>query len=158
MILSEFLFPLRKRPSDDYYTAPRSFGALRRGGRKHAGCDLYSAIGDEVLAMADGTIVLGPYEFYKGTYAIEIKHTNGMVVRYSEISSKLPRGLRQGSKVTKGQVIGYVGQLPGLPSMLHLEMYKGTGSGLLTERSRQPFQRRSDLVDPTPYLDGATLS
>jgi hypothetical protein len=36
--------------------------------------------------------------------------------------------------------------------MLHLEMYSGELEGPLTQMGR-PFDRREDLIDPTPYLD-----
>jgi hypothetical protein len=38
--------------------------------------------------------------------------------------------------------------------MLHLEMYDGSKTGGLTQ-SGNAFRRRSDLVDPTPFLDAA---
>lgn len=59
----------------------------------------------------------------------------------------------------------FVGQLRKLESgvyvnhhetMLHFEMYskQGDSSGQkLTVRSNPPFQRRSDLIDPTPFLE-----
>jgi hypothetical protein len=103
--------------------------------------------------MADGTIIEGPYYFFSGTNALEVKHDNGMVVRYCEISTMLPRGISRGARVSKGQVIAYVGRLHSGSSMLHLEMYKGTQRGPLTQ-SGNSYRRRSDLVDPTPYLDG----
>jgi len=42
-------------------------------------------------------------------------------------------------------------------SMLHLELYKGTAFGRLTNRKNRPYQRRSDLINPTPYLDKAKI-
>ena len=67
--------------------------------------------------------------------------------------------VKKGDSVKKGDIIGYVGNLSikGIPSMmLHLEMFSNTkdertlsGSGL--------YKRRSDLVDPTPFLDKATM-
>jgi hypothetical protein len=51
-------------------------------------------------------------------------------------------------------VIGYVGKMQTVAqSMLHFEMFAGTGQGPLTDRNRAPFMRRSDLVDPTALLD-----
>ncbi|WP_287521260.1 glucosaminidase domain-containing protein [Okeania sp. SIO2C2] len=49
--------------------------------------------------------------------------------------------------------------------MLHLEMYKGTSSGGLTQWGnwtyhdvpQRQYERRSDLLNPTPYLDQAKL-
>ncbi len=63
-----------------------------------------------------------------------------------------------GNSVARGQVIAFVGKLESGSSMLHFEMYAGTASGSLTVRGNPPYQRRSDLLDPTPYLDQATLT
>lgn len=152
-----FIFPLRQKPNIDYRNDSRGFSAGRNGGtRKHAGCDLIAAKGTEILAMADGQVIQSPYYFYSGTYALEVKHDNGMVVRYCEISQTLPRGIKSGARVSCGQVIAYVGRLDSGSSMLHLEMYQGTKSGPLTQTGNI-YKRRSDLVDPTPYLDNAPL-
>lgn len=37
-------------------------------------------------------------------------------------------------------------------SMLHFELYSGTGSGPLTDTSNKPHMRRGDLIDPTSLL------
>ena len=153
------LFPLRQRPEKDYKTCPRAFGCPRdKGRRKHAGCDLYAAIGTEVLAVEDGEIIQPVYFFYLGTYALEVKHASGIVVRYGEIKRETPRPWKAGDKVSAGEVLGYVGQLQGLPmAMLHFELYEGSGHGPLTTRESAGFQRRSDLVDPTVFLDNCTV-
>jgi len=151
-----FRFPLQRRPSLSYKTGGRYFGAPRSNGRLHAGCDLIAPAGTEILAVADG--VLGAsYAFYSGTDALEVEHTGGFVVRYGEISG-LAAGLRRGSRVTRGQLIAYVGRLASGSSMLHFELYRGTSSGNLTVRSNPPYQRRADLLDPTGHLDAATLT
>jgi hypothetical protein len=39
-------------------------------------------------------------------------------------------------------------------SMLHFEVYTGSyGVGGLSDRRNKPFNRRSDLIDPTGLLD-----
>jgi SH3-like domain-containing protein len=118
---------------------------------------LIAPTGTEILAMADGKVIQGPYGFYSGTYALEVEHANGMVVRYGEIGLRVPAGIKAGTRVSRGQVIAYVGQLESGSHMLHLEMYDGSGEGPLTERGNNSYSRRSDLVDPTPYLDAAHL-
>jgi uncharacterized protein YgiM (DUF1202 family) len=166
--MSYFTFPLRTKPTS-YHNYPGRFGDPRSAKtRSHAGCDLYAPKGTEILAMADGQVITGPYSFWGGTYALEVKHDNGMVIRYCEISQRLPRGIRVGAKISQGQLIGYVGKLPGsIPSMLHLEMYQGNRSGELTQPNytynccSRPqygsYGRRSDLLDPTDFLDKAPV-
>lgn len=148
------VFPLRKRPAESYKVAPRAFGGPRDNGkRKHAGCDLYAPVGSDILAIDDGVVVTAPYPFYAGTYAMEIHHPTIGIVRYSEFTN--PQGiLVRGARVTCGQVLAKVGKLIGIKqSMLHLELFKGTGHGPLTDKSKLPFMRRDDLVDPAALLD-----
>lgn len=154
-------FPLQQRPRVDYHTGARYFGAPRDGGaRAHAACDLIAPPNTPVLAIADGVVQAGPYAFYEGTYALEVRHAN-FVVRYGEISGTVPAGIRTGAHVTRGQVIARVGLNTSGTSMLHLEMYKGTVTGPLTQVSNtiylyvpaRNYERRRDLIDPTPYLD-----
>ncbi|MCU4564087.1 M23 family metallopeptidase [Acinetobacter sp. WU_MDCI_Abxc222] len=151
-----YLFPLKAR-TNSYKNGFARFGSNRSGGkRKHAGCDLYAPAGTEIRAMADG-VVRNIYYFYDNTDAIEIVHPKH-IIRYGEVR-KGKALVKAGDKVVKGQVIAYVGSLTtkGIPSMmLHLEMYsnpnnKGTLNGTSV------YKRRSDLIDPTPFLDSASL-
>jgi len=151
-------FPFTKLPSSDWTHSPRSYGSSR-GARVHAGCDLYAHLGTWIHAVADGHVIQGPYPFYCETYALEVHH-GSFVVRYGEIQSFTT--VKAGDKVKAGDRIAKVGHLVGIkvPSdMLHFEMYSGKASGPLTQRTGgahyhdgRPFQRRSDLIDPTPYL------
>lgn len=148
-----FRFPLDKRPVQSYKTGMRRFGTSRsKGKRRHAGCDLYAAVGTPVYAMADGIVEFPKREFYYDTYDIAIQHGE-YLVRYGELGT-VSSILKKGASVKKGQQIGTVGYLkPINMSMLHLEMYTGKQKGLLTNRSNPPYMRRSDLIDPTPILD-----
>lgn len=141
-------------PTKSYKTGMRRFGARRKKGRLHAGCDLYAPVGTAIYAMDDGELIRDPYAFYLGTYALEVEHPD-FVARYGEIGSAAA-GLKKGSRVKRGQVIARVGKLTGISmTMLHLELYSGKGKGPLTVRANKPYQRRSDLMDPTPVLDKA---
>lgn len=154
------LFPFETKPSESYKTGIRAYGSNRsKGKRKHAGIDLYAPKGTAIRAMKDGK-VLQHYSFYLGTHALEIDHGD-MIIRYGEIS-RVADGIKTGVNVKRGQIIAYVGELVfksgNKMSMLHLEAYKGTGSGALTVRSSKPYQRRSDLFDPTSLLDSASMN
>lgn len=141
-------------PADlDYYNAPRSFGSCRSGcRRKHAAADLYSAYGRPIYAVADG-VIKDFYYFYDNTYAIVVDHGSFMA-RYGEIQKRLPRGVRVGARVERGQHIASIGDLASLSvNMLHFEKYTGKGTGQLTQRNNYPYQRRWDLVNPTKDLD-----
>jgi murein DD-endopeptidase MepM/ murein hydrolase activator NlpD len=149
-------FPLSFIPTLSYKTSGRRFGANRDSGhRKHAACDLIAPKGTEIYAVENGRVTYGPYLFYRGTYAIEFKLDSGKVVRYCEIE-RVAAGVAVGSTLAEGSLIAYVGKMY-VDSMLHFELYEGTGSGPLTVRSNPPYQRRADLIDPTSYLDGCAL-
>ena len=157
----EHLFPLKTRPVESYKEEPRSFGSERDSGtRKHAGCDLYAPIGTDVIAVEDGTVLRGPYEFAGGTYALEIDH-GFYLVRYTEIGADAPAEVKPGNKVKRGQVIGKVGKFVGqdgtVRHMLHFEMYSNKDKGPLTDTNNPPFMRRKDLENPTDFLDEGIL-
>lgn len=162
------LFPLPIRPTEDYKDGARKFNSSR-GSRRHAGCDLYAPVGTEIRAMADG-VIIQCYPFYWRTDALEVDHGD-FIVRYGEIA---PRGKKEqeklsGKVVKRGDVLGTVGQLyqskkvKYKDSMLHLEMYGSNLSPLdskhkLSNTKLKPFERRSDLVDPTPTLDKCVMT
>jgi len=155
---AHLVFPLQQAATADYTTGQRAFGSNRRGGRKHAGCDLYAPVGSSVVAMAAGTIIQPVYAFYLGTFALEVDHGT-FVARYGEIKQEHADQFATGDDVLPGQLLGSVGQLQGLSfSMLHLELYTGSASGGLTDRANPPYQRRADLMNPTPFVDRAAQS
>ena len=102
-----------------------------------------------VYAVDDGIVVRGPYHFYLGVHAIEIKHSL-FTVRYGEVKPETL--VKAGDVVKKGQPIAHIGKV-GRGSMLHFEMYSGQAVGRLTIKPKPPFNRRSDLMDPAPFLD-----
>jgi murein DD-endopeptidase MepM/ murein hydrolase activator NlpD len=156
--MAEYIFPLPSRPDRDFESGGRAFRSRRSGGKRwHAGCDLIKPTGTPILAMADGTVLRGPYYFYSNTYALEVKHTGGRVVRYGEIQKQTPKGVHVGATVKQGQVIGWVGRLKSGSQMLHLEMYKGTRPGRLTTSGANRYMRRADIMDPTGILKAAPL-
>lgn len=157
---AEFFFPFDKLPHVNWTEDIRRFGARRDGGaRAHGGCDLYFPEGTVIHAITSGTVTRGPYEFYLGTYALEIDHGT-FVARYGEIQQST--FVRRGDSVTGGQRIARVGNLDGIiNSMLHLELYDKSASGQLTVTNNQtartasgkPYMRRRDLIDPTSKLN-----
>jgi murein DD-endopeptidase MepM/ murein hydrolase activator NlpD len=155
------LFPFEKRPEQSYHEGARQFASSRSGGtRRHAGIDLYAPVGTPVRAMADG-VVLQIYAFYEGTWVIEVDHGT-FIARYGEVSKK-GIAVKALDDVKRGQNLGTVGKLNNLDiSMLHLELY-GTNADptekgkALTQKTRQPFQRRDDLINPTASIDLAVL-
>lgn len=159
------VFPLAKIPNQGYHYSKWHrgwFGATRdKTDRIHAACDLMAPQGTPIYAVEPG-IILNIAKFYLGTDEITIKHPN-FVVRYGEIAKgKIPENIKIGNTVKAGQHIAWVGRL----NMLHFEMYQGDSAGYLSQTWNKKnynyvtpgnYQRRPDLIDPTPYLDRLKL-
>jgi murein DD-endopeptidase MepM/ murein hydrolase activator NlpD len=147
------IFPLNFIPKESYKKGGhrRWFGAERDGGRLHAACDLIAPVGAEVFAIEDGVVIEPSRSFYHGVNVIAVRHQSGLVVRYGEIKGETD-GMREGSLVKEGQVMGHVGMME-KDHMLHFELYSGTASGNLMSSKTGPYQRRADLIDPTPLFD-----
>jgi murein DD-endopeptidase MepM/ murein hydrolase activator NlpD len=156
----QFFFPFKQLPNRNWTEDIRRFGARRSGGKRaHAGCDLYFPEGTIIHAITSGRVTRGPYEFYQGTFALEIDH-GAFLARYGEIQKST--FVTEGDEVTPGQSIAKVGNLTGIiNSMLHLELYNKSAQGQLTVKNNQtartasglPFMRRRDLIDPTSKLN-----
>ena len=143
-------FPLPFVPERSYKDQGTGFGTPRENigpGILHPACDLVAPVGTPVLAVDDGYIVRGPYYFYLGSYAIEVRHRY-FIARYGEIKNETPPS----RSVKRGDVIGHVGNV-GQGFMLHFEMFSGAKTGDLTQKPDPPWNRRHDLLDPTPFLD-----
>jgi Peptidase family M23 len=149
-------FPITHVPYQSYTTGERMFGALRGKGRIHAASDLYGRVNEPIIAVAPGKVIRGLYDFYYSTYAIDVKHQGGFVVRYGEISGKRTVKANTGNPVKMGQTIAYMGQLvPRIrPPMLHFELYRGDKTGALNvgRTRKNGFGRRTDLINPTKHL------
>ncbi len=148
-------FPTMKKPTHSYSTGMRSFGSRRGGGsRSHAACDLYRYKNEPMKSVAPGKVISNLYKFYQGTYAIEVEHSGGFVVRYGELTGYRASGVRKNSRVKMGQRLGKIGKVNSncCRPMLHFELYSGNRRGSLTRKSGR-YRRRADLMNPTSYLN-----
>jgi len=99
------------------------FSPFTRRGEIHGGFDIPAPIGTPIYSVSDGTIsFVGEMRGYGKT--IKIDHGNGTVSLYAH-QSAFAEGMIVGTKVTKGQLIGYVGST-GLSTgpHLHFELLK----------------------------------
>jgi murein DD-endopeptidase MepM/ murein hydrolase activator NlpD len=85
--------------------------------RSHEGIDYAASSGSPVMAVADGRVVRAGSAGGYGRM-VEIAHGNGVVTRYAHLRG-FAAGLRSGSQVTQGQVLGFVGKT-GLATGPHL--------------------------------------
>lgn len=95
--------------------------------RAHRGTDYGAPVGTRVRATADGVVThAGP----KGSYGnlVELRHFDRYTTRYGHLSTFAP-DMAVGDQVTKGQVIGRVGQT-GLATgpHLHYELHADHGA------------------------------
>ncbi|MGI8640978.1 MAG: M23 family metallopeptidase [Pyrinomonadaceae bacterium] len=159
------IFPLPIYPQQNYHYAGIAFGgsSKSRGDRRHAACDLIAPPGTPVYAVERGIVLEVPRKpFYQHTFTVVIRHAH-FVIRYGEVHEN--RLVSIGEEVSEGQQIGTVGTSNRGNGMLHFEMYQGTASGSLSQKHNTEYlyvpplnyQRRKDLIDPTPYLDSWML-
>jgi murein DD-endopeptidase MepM/ murein hydrolase activator NlpD len=88
----------------------------------HKGTDFAAPRGTPIYAAGNGVIErIGPWSTF-GNY-IRIQHANGYETAYAHMNG-FARGLRKGSRVRQGQVIGYVGTTGrSTGPHLHYEVY-----------------------------------
>jgi murein DD-endopeptidase MepM/ murein hydrolase activator NlpD len=89
-----------------------SFAKSAYAGKWHNGVDLAAPIGTPIMAASDGVVISAnnqdlycPHGAY-GKY-VAIKHYNGLTTIYGHMSLYI---VKEGDKVTRGQVIGYEGK------------------------------------------------
>jgi murein DD-endopeptidase MepM/ murein hydrolase activator NlpD len=73
----------------------------------HHGVDYAAAQGTPVVAVGDGTVTFAAYKGYNGNI-VTIKHNATYTTSYLHLSG-FGKGIRSGTRVQQGQVIGYVG-------------------------------------------------
>ncbi|HZD54672.1 MAG TPA: peptidoglycan DD-metalloendopeptidase family protein [Candidatus Aquicultoraceae bacterium] len=75
--------------------------------RPHLGVDYVAPRGTPVSALGDGTVRFAAYKGANGKLVI-LRHPKGFTTYYGHLSA-FRRGIRRGSRVSQGDVIGYVG-------------------------------------------------
>lgn len=86
--------------------------------RAHPAIDYAAPKGTPVMAVGDGTVMRAAYTGGYG-HLILLKHKGNLESQYAHLSG-YAKGIRNGAKVTQGQVIGYVGST-GLSTGPHLD-------------------------------------
>jgi len=101
----------------------RRYHPITKTWKAHPAIDYAAPTGTPIKAVGDGTIVRLASDQNNGRH-IKIRHNGTYQTLYLHMSS-FARGMKQGKKVSQGQVIGYVGST-GLATGPHLcfRMYK----------------------------------
>lgn len=83
-----------------------SWGFPRSGGRKHKGVDMFNARNTPLIAVVDGRIRFSSNSL--GGLSTHLYSDNGTVYYYTHLESH-PGGLSSGQYVSKGTVVGFLG-------------------------------------------------
>src|SRR6185503_9316660 len=112
------------------------FGATANGG-KNDGINLAASKDAPIHASASGTVTYAGDDLKNYGNLLLVKHSGGYTTAYAHADRLI---VARGAFVTRGQVIGYVGQTGDVSSpQLHFEIRSGTTP-----------------VDPRSYLSSAT--
>ena len=140
--------PLRKQ----FLRAPLKFSRITSGFSKrrfhpvlnyfrpHYGVDYGAPTGTPVMTTADGVVVEARYSPGEGNF-IRVRHSSRVDTCYLHLS-RFAKGLKKGTKVTQGDVIGYVG-MTGLATGPHLD-YRVSENG----EWLNPLKLKSITADP----------
>jgi murein DD-endopeptidase MepM/ murein hydrolase activator NlpD len=78
----------------------------------HKGIDIVAGSGTPVKSAGDGTVVYIGWNYPDGAdpaWIVVIAHSQGLQTWYAHLQPRYPGGIRSGSRVDRGQVIGYEG-------------------------------------------------
>jgi murein DD-endopeptidase MepM/ murein hydrolase activator NlpD len=115
-------FPLEFTSITSHFSESR-FHPLLKTNLPHTGIDFAAQRGTPVRAVGDGIITEAGWNGGYGR-AIDIKHDATYTSRYAHLQGFAP-GIRIGTNVIKGQIIGYVGSTGrSTGPHLHFELYK----------------------------------
>ncbi len=134
------MFPLDPKPRCGM--SKTSFGQDRPDGRSHLGLDIMAALGTEIYAVENGVLwrqtVNGQPNATLSGNSWYVRLGDGTYYFYGHLSA-FAAGLTLGDTVTKGQLIGYVGDT-GNPGPGNYHLHFGV------------FPKGGAAVDPFPLL------
>lgn len=135
--------PLRYSRISSHFSH-RRLHPVHRVYRAHHGVDYAAPAGTPVMAVGDGVVTIARYRGANGNM-VEIRHNSVHKTQYLHLS-RYGKGIREGVRVTQGQVIGYVGST-GTSTGPHLDFrfYEhGTPVNPLTVKSppAEPVQEK----------------
>lgn len=133
--------PLEYRRISSVFTSNR-LHPITGQRRPHNGVDYAARTGTPVRAVADGVVTRAGKGGGYGN-VVDIRHSRGYTTRYAHLNG-FARGVRSGSRVRQGDIIGYVG-MTGLATGPHLHYEFHTGG-----RPVDPNSVRHLTGDPVP--------
>ncbi len=143
--------PLNYRRISSTFTTARMHPILKKL-RPHLGVDYAAAAGTPVVALGNGKVVDASWHGGFGR-TVKIKHNATYLTQYAHLS-RYGKGIRAGTRVKQGQVIGYVGA-SGLATGPHLD-FRVQANG----RWINPLTLKGGAAEPLParYRPGFDLA
>src|SRR5258708_22541806 len=120
------------------------FHPIFKNWRAHTGVDFAAPRGTRVLATADGVVVSAGSRGGYGN-AVEVRHGSGIATLYAHLSG-FASGIRAGTRVRQGDVVGYVGSA-GFATGPHLH-YEFKAARLHQDPLRPPFPTANPIPPP----------
>ncbi len=103
----EFLkSPIKFSRISSKYSKSRLHPVLKKY-KPHLGVDYAAPTGTPILSVGDGIVVEAQYTRSNGNY-VKVRHNSTYSTQYLHMSS-FAKGVKNGAKISQGQVIGYVG-------------------------------------------------
>ena len=145
-------YPVQFTRISSVFSNSRFHPVLKRG-RPHNGVDFAAPYGTIVRTVGDGLVVEARYHPENGNF-VRIKHNDRYTTEYLHLS-KIGPGIRQGARVTQGQVIGNVGST-GLSTGAHLHFGMFDSGRYINPMNNQVLtviaQNKKDVV-PQKYIN-----
>jgi murein DD-endopeptidase MepM/ murein hydrolase activator NlpD len=138
--------PLSYRKITSFFSNSR-FHPIYKIYRPHLGIDYSAPIGTPVSAIGNGTIIFAGLNNGYGK-CVKIKHPNGYISYYGHLS-RIESGIKNGVRVKKGQVIGYVG-MTGIATGPHLD-FRVKKDGKFVNFLKLKFVPEKNI--PPAYMD-----
>ncbi len=123
--------PLRYRRISSYFSKNR-YHPIQKRYRPHHGIDYAAPTGTPVEAAGSGKVLFSGWKSGYGKF-VTLKHNNGYVTSYGHFS-RIANGVKAGTKVSQGDVIGYVGST-GISTGPHLHYEVKLNGSLLNPLS-----------------------
>jgi hypothetical protein len=111
--------------------------------RPHHGVDYAAPAGTPVYSVADGTVTFAGWGGGGGN-TLKIKHAGNLMTGYLHLKS-FAKGIKVGTKVTQGQLIGYVGST-GTSTGPHLD-YRVWKNGTPIDPLKIPQEPAEPIVE-----------
>lgn len=109
-------YPIEFTRISSRYTG-RRFHPVQKVFKAHLGTDFAAPTGTPIRAVGDGLIEEAQYKSNNGNY-VKIRHNSTYTTQYLHMS-RIQDGVRAGTRIRQGQIIGYVGST-GLATGPHL--------------------------------------